>query len=211
MNYKELLYKLAFEEHEIWIKHIKELMGYYKPSLTKEDKVEIGSEDYAELTKYFLTKYEEWPLEYRQKMIDAVSNMYNILIENDIPSCLRISKEELLRLLCESEQNRRKSWLSFEEGVTSAEFSKESYQKYWPEEMATSFDKLSLGLQYWDLDEVKKRLALIMAAAKIDLETKRAIEKDLQELMSVRNPEPSTGGSYDMYNAFEDDLKKLTN
>jgi hypothetical protein len=207
MDYKELLYRLAFEEHEIWIKHNKELLSLYNDSPRREDKVTISGEAYLNITKHFLERFEEWPEEYRREIIEAVYKMYNILINSNITNRWNISENDLLRSLCESEQNRRKSWLSYEEGATYADFSKESYLKYWPEEMATPFDKLSLGLQYWDLDEVRKRLDLIMSSAKINQEEIDMINNSLKELMDKRNPNPSTGGTYAMYDTFEEGVK----
>ena len=64
--------------------------------------------------------------------------------------------EELKNALAKSEHERRKSWFEYQPGNEKATFSKDSYEKYWPEEMQTPFSKLSLGLQYWDLEEVRK-------------------------------------------------------
>lgn len=138
--------------------------------------------------------------------------MVGIMTESNLDTKIGITQEELQMALGRSEHLRRKSWFDYEQGNLKATFSKESFEKYWPEEMKTPFSKLSLGLQYWDLNEVRKRLEIIKEIQQnreVTEEQKEyldALVYELNLIMQIRNPEPSMGGSYDMYNKYEKDL-----
>lgn len=138
--------------------------------------------------------------------------MANIMIGNNLDTRLGISQEDIQLAFARSEHLRRKSWFDYKQGNSKATFSKESFKKYWPEEMKTPFSKLSLGLQYWDFNEVRKRFEMIR-----EIQQRRGVTEEqrnylnsllceLNVIMQVRNPEPSIGGSYDMYSMYERDL-----
>ena len=137
--------------------------------------------------------------------------MYNIVIELKLDDILDLSTEELKNALAKSEHERRKSWFEYQPGNEKATFSKDSYEKYWPEEMQTPFSKLSLGLQYWDLEEVRKRFSFIYAACDKRKITPTqedyfaTILNELSSMMEMRNPDTN----YNIYNRFEQDLISL--
>ena len=134
--------------------------------------------------------------------------MYNIIIELKLDEKLDLTTEELKNALAKSEHERRKSWFEYQPGNKKAIFSKDSYEKYWPEEMQTPFNKLSLGLQYWDLEEVRKRFSFIYTACDKSKITSTqedyftTILNELNLMMEMRNPDTN----YNMYNKFEQDL-----
>ena len=74
--------------------------------------------------------------------------------------------------------------------------------------MQTPFSKLSLGLQYWDLEEVRKRFSFIYAACDKRKMTSpqedyfATILNELDLMMEMRNPDTN----HNMYNRFEQDL-----
>ena len=161
---KEIIYNMAIEEHNIWILHNQELMPLYEPDQERLDKVAITGENFKQVTKDLDKPYEETKEEYKKTLITSINTMYNIVIELKLDDILGLSTEELKNALAKSEHERRKSWFEYQPGNEKATFSKDSYEKYWPEEMQTPFSKLSLGLQYWDLEEVRKRFSFIHAA-----------------------------------------------
>ena len=77
--------------------------------------------------------------------------------------------------------------------------------------MQTPFSKLSLGLQYWDLEEVRKRFSFIYAAWEKRKITPTqedyfaTILNELSSMMEMRNPDTN----YNIYNRFEQDLISL--
>ena len=205
---KEIIYNMAVEEHNIWILHNKKLMPLYEPDQEKLDKVAITGENFKQATKYLDKSYEETPEEYKKTLISYINTMYNIIIELKLDEKLDLTTEELKNALAKSEHERRKSWFEYQPGNKKAIFSKDSYEKYWPEEMQTPFNKLSLGLQYWDLEEVRKRLSFIYTACDKSKITSTqedyftTILNELNLMMEMRNPDTN----YNMYNKFEQDL-----
>ena len=211
-NIREVIYDAGVEEHNIWILHNRELMPLYESDSERQDKVAIAGENFKKVTMYFDRKYDDIPDEYKRELQDSTNQMYNIMMKLNLDEKLGLSTTEIKESLARSELSRRKSWFDYEQGNVKATFSRESYEKYWEEEMQTPFSDLSLGLQYWDLDEVRKRFMFIYeACVKNNMTGDQedyivTILSQLSQMMEVRNPEPSKGGSYDMYNKFESDL-----
>lgn len=205
---KEFIYNMAVEEHNIWILHNNELMALYEPDQERLDKVAITGENFKQATKYLDKSYEETSEEYKNALISYINTMYNIVIELKLDEKLGLTTEELKDALAKSEHERRKSWFEYQPGNEKATFSKDSYEKYWPEEMQTPFSKLSLGLQYWDLEEVRKRFSFIYAACDKRKMTSpqedyfATILNELDLMMEMRNPDTN----HNMYNRFEQDL-----
>lgn len=205
---KEFIYNMAVEEHNIWILHNNELMALYEPDQERLDKVAITGENFKQATKYLDKSYEETKEEYKNALISYINTMYNIVIELKLDEKLGLTTEELKNALAKSEHERRKSWFEYQPGNEKATFSKDSYEKYWPEEMQTPFSKLSLGLQYWDLEEVRKRFSFIYAACDKSKITPTQedyfaiILNELNLMMEIRNPDTNDN----MYNSFEQDL-----
>ncbi len=205
---KEIIYNMAIEEHNIWILHNQELMPLYEPDQERLDKIAITGENFKQVTKDLDKPYEETKEEYKKTLITSINVMYNIVIELKLDDILGLSTEELKNALAKSEHERRKSWFEYQPGNEKATFSKDSYEKYWPEEMQTPFSKLSLGLQYWDLEEVRKRFSFIYAACDKRKITPTqedyfaTILNELSLMMEMRNPDTN----YNMYNRFEQDL-----
>lgn len=205
---QKIIYNMAIEEHNIWILHNKELMPLYEPDEERTDKVAIAGENFKQVTKYLDMPYEETSQEYKQALMASTNTMYNLATELHLDEKLGLSNEELKQALAKSEHARRISWLEYQPGNKKAVFSKDSYEKYWPEEMKTSFSELSLGLQYWDLEEVRKRFSFIYAAcdkSKISESQEDyfvTILDSLNTMMESRNPDTHDN----MYGKFEKDL-----
>ena len=211
-NIRKVIYDAGVEEHNIWTLHNRELMPLYELDSERQDKVAIVGENFKKVTMYFDRKYDNTPDEYKRELKYSTNQMYNIMMKLNLDEKLGLSTNEIKEALARSEHSRRKSWFDYEPGNQKATFSRDSYEKYWKEEMQTPFSDLSLGLQYWDLDEVRKRFMFFyescvknkMTVAQEDYIA--IILSQLNQMMEVRNPEPSKGGSYDMYNKFENDL-----
>lgn len=211
-NIRKIIYDAGVEEHNIWILHNRELMPLYEPDSERQDKVVIAGENFKKVTMYFDRKYDDIPDEYKRELKASTNQMYDIMMGLNLDEKLGLSTDEVKDVLAKSEFSRRKSWFDYEQGNEKATFSRDSYEKYWKEEMQTPFSDLSLGLQYWDLDEVRKRFMFIYEACVKNKMTDGqedyivTILSQLNQMMEVRNPDPSKGGSYDMYNKFESDL-----
>lgn len=69
----EMLYKLGDEEHEIWIKHNRELIPSYENDPQMSDKVAILGENFKRVTEYLDKEYDETPDDYKRKILNYIS------------------------------------------------------------------------------------------------------------------------------------------
>lgn len=70
---QEMLYKMGDEEHEIWIKHNKELMPFYENDSQMSHKVAILGENFKRETEHLDKEYDETPAEYKRKIFNYIS------------------------------------------------------------------------------------------------------------------------------------------
>lgn len=186
---QQMLYELAYEQHTIWARVQEgEIISLYKPDPEDEQRICIEGDDFRKVTQYHDLEFNDTPDDYKNRIIASMLSTYYIMKRYGLIEKLELDSN-IKTLLGESEHKRRISWIEAENGRSDRTSTKKSYLKTWREQSDTPFSDLTLGLQYWDFDEVKKMLKLLGR----NLKSKNGIEylinvlNELSKMMQVRN------------------------
>ena len=186
---QKMLYELADEQHNIWARVQEgEIISLYKPDPENDQRICIEGDDFRKVTQYHDLEFNDTPDAYKNRIITSMLSTYYIMKRYGLIDKLELAPN-IKMLLGESEHKRRISWIESENGRSDKTSTKKSYLKTWREQIDTPFSELSLGLQYWDFDEVKKMLYLLGKNLKSEtnLEYFISVLNELKNMMQVRN------------------------
>ena len=186
---QKMLYELADEQHTIWAKVQEgEIISLYKPDPENEQRICIEGDDFRKVTQYHDLEFNDTPDDYKNRIIASMLSTYYIMKRYGLIGKLGLDSN-IKMLLGQSEHERRKSWIEAEKGRNDRTSTKKSYLETWREQIDTPFNELTLGLQFWDFDEVQKMLRLLgkNVKSKNGIKYLESVIEELKKLMQVRD------------------------